>query len=218
MSDKVAVILSGSGVFDGSELHEAVALLMALAQCGQDYHCYAPDIDQIEVVDHLKQTAVPNEKRSVLQESARIARGKVLPLTEAVAHDVNAAFFPGGFGVAKQLSDFARSGDAMSVQEDVLAFGRAMVALHKPMGFMCIAPILMPHFYPQGIRCTVGDQGEVADAIAHMGGVHVVAQASEVVVDSKHLAASTPAYMLAEHPSEVLSAAQALVKHILTWL
>lgn len=217
MSVKVAVILSGCGVFDGSEIHESVSLLIALSAQGVAYQCYAPDRSQTEVIDHAKSLPT-DEQRSVLAESARIARGDVLPLTASVASKVDAAFFPGGFGVAKQLSDFAKQQADMTVQSDVLAFGRAMVAAKNPMGFMCIAPILMPHFYPKGIRVTLGRAGDEAKQLETMGAVHVQASASEVVVDEVHRAASTPAYMLAQQPHEILNAAQGLVAQVMSWV
>ena len=107
---KFAVILSGSGVYDGAELHEAVITLLTLDRAGVEYQCMAPDMPQMHVVNHLTGEVAEDENRNVLVEAARIARGNILDLAKANADDYDAVILPGGFAAAKNLSDFADNG------------------------------------------------------------------------------------------------------------
>ena len=70
---KIAVVLSGSGVYDGSEIHEAVLSLLAIEKHGAQWHCFAPNINQHHVINHIT-GAEMDTTRNVLIESARIAR------------------------------------------------------------------------------------------------------------------------------------------------
>ena len=136
---KVGVLLSGCGVFDGSEIHEAVLTLLTLDRAGAEIVCMAPNMDQAHVINHLTQE-VMNEKRNVLVESARIARGEIKDLQEVQAPDIDALIIPGGFGAAKNLSDFAFKGTAATVHPEVERLLNDMVAAGKPVGAICIAP------------------------------------------------------------------------------
>ena len=138
----VAVVLAGCGVYDGAEINEAVLTLLALEQQGADYQCFAPDIEQMHVVNHLTGEVMAGEKRNVLVEAARIARGNIKPVTEARVDQFDALLVPGGFGAAKNLSDFAVKGAAMTVQPDFLKFAQAMHTAGKPIGLICIAPTM----------------------------------------------------------------------------
>ncbi|WP_411359978.1 isoprenoid biosynthesis glyoxalase ElbB [Pseudidiomarina sp. YC-516-91] len=211
---KVAVLLSGSGVFDGAEVNEAVLTLLHITKQGASYQCFAPDIEQMHVVDHLRGEAA-GESRNVLVEAARIARGEVKPLSELNAADFDALILPGGFGVAKNFCDFAVNGADMQVNEQVLAVGKAFVAARKPAGYMCIAPVLLPHIYGQGVRVTIGNDSEVAGAIEKMGGKHVDCPVHDIVVDDNHRLVTTPAYMLAENLVDAEKGISKLVEKVL---
>ena len=211
---KVAVVLSGSGVFDGAEINEAVLTLLHITKQGASYQCFAPDIEQMHVVDHLRGEA-GGESRNVLVESARIARGEVKPLSELNAADFDALILPGGFGVAKNFCDFAVNGADMQVNEQVLAVGKAFVDARKPAGYMCIAPVLLPHIYGEGVRVTIGNDSEVADAIEKMGGKHVDCPVHDIVVDDDHRLVTTPAYMLAENLVDAEKGISKLVEKVL---
>ncbi|WP_411358066.1 isoprenoid biosynthesis glyoxalase ElbB [Pseudidiomarina salilacus] len=211
---KVAVLLSGSGVFDGAEINEAVLTLLHITKQGASYQCFAPDIEQMHVVDHLRGEA-GSESRNVLVESARIARGEVKPLSELNAADFDALVLPGGFGVAKNFCDFAVNGADMQVNEQVLAVGKAFVDARKPAGYMCIAPVLLPHIYGQGVRVTIGNDSEVAGAIEKMGGKHVDCPVHDIVVDDNHRLVTTPAYMLAENLVDAEKGISKLVEKVL---
>ena len=208
---KAAVILSGCGVFDGSEIHESVILLLTLEQENISYQCFAPNIEQTDVVNHLTNEPM-TEKRNVLVEAARITRGNIKDIKEANADDFDCAFYPGGFGAAKNLSDFAANGPNMTINADVLRFATAMKTAGKPQGFTCITPALITKIYGPGVAHTIGKDSDTAAAINAMGGKHVDCSVDEIVIDQQHKVVSTPAYMLANKMSDFSSAFKKLVK------
>jgi enhancing lycopene biosynthesis protein 2 len=211
----VAVILSGCGVFDGTEIHESVFTLLELEKNSASYQCFAPDIAQPQVVNHLTGDVVEGESRNVLVESARIARGNVKDIRQAKPEDFDALIFPGGFGAANNLSDFADKGADCTVNVDVLSFAKAMANSNKPIGFICISPTMIPQVYGSGIKATIGNDPDTAKAIEAMGGVHVECPVSEFVVDESRKVVSTPAYMLAGNMLEAYGGIQKLVAKVL---
>lgn len=214
----VAVLLSGCGVFDGSEIYEATLTMLRLDQNGVAYQCVAPDIDQMHVINHLTGEEMPGEKRNVLIEAARLARGEVLSLKEANAAEFDALILPGGFGAAKNLSDFAVKGAEAQVNPDVLAFARAFVEAGKPVGLVCIAPALAPLIFGEGVRCTIGNDADTAAAVKAMGGNHLECPVNDTVVDEDRKLITTPAYMLAGSISEASSGIFKLVDQIVQWV
>jgi len=194
---KVGVVLSGCGVMDGSEIHEAVCTLLALSQAGADYQCMAPNAPQMHVVDHLKGQPAAGQTRNVLAESAHIARGKIVPLDGVKVADYDAFIFPGGFGAAKNLCTFAIEGDNCSVQRDVERVVREAHATGKVLGFICIAPVIGAKVLGKqtGVKLTIGDDAETAAAINAMGAAHVPEPVTEALVDAENKVVSTPAYM-----------------------
>lgn len=211
---KVAVILSGCGVYDGSEIYESVLTLLRLSERGVEYQCMAPDIPQMHVINHLTGEEAAGESRNVLVEAARLARGEIISLAEAKPEDYDALVIPGGFGAAKNLSDFAVKGAEMTVQADVLAFSRAMHEAGKPVGLICIAPAMVPQIFGQGAECTIGNDAGTAEAITAMGGVHRDCPVEGTVFDSERKIYTTPAYMLAGNISEAASGIFKLVDEI----
>ncbi len=210
----IAVILSGCGVFDGTEIHESVFTLLEIEKKGASYQCFAPDIEQAQVINHI--TGKPmDEVRNVLVESARIARGNVKDVKYANARDFDALIFPGGFGAAKNLSDFATAGADCQVNNDVLNFSQSMVKDGKPIGFICISPAMIPVIYGRGAKGTIGNDADSAKAIEGMGGVHVECPVSEFVVDDERKIVSTPAYMLAGNMMEAQDGIKKLVLKVL---
>ncbi|RUO38145.1 isoprenoid biosynthesis protein ElbB [Aliidiomarina shirensis] len=212
---KVAILLSGSGVYDGAEINEVVLTLLHIEKQGASYECFAPNISQLHHINHLNGEETP-ETRNVLQESARIVRGNVKPLDELNEADFDALILPGGFGVAKNFCNFALNGEDMSVNKEVLAICKAFAEANKPSGYLCIAPVLMPHVFGKGVKATVGNDKDVAEAINNMGGEHVECPVNDIVVDNTHKTASTPAYMLAQSVSEAESGIEKLVAHVLS--
>jgi enhancing lycopene biosynthesis protein 2 len=214
MSKKVAVILSGCGVYDGAEIHESVIALLRLSQRGAQVQCFAPDMAQHHVVNHLTGQEMA-ESRNVLVESARIARGQVRDVRELQAADFDALVIPGGFGAAKNLSDFAFKGASCSVQPDVLAAARGFAEAHKPVGLICIAPAMAARIYGAGVHCTIGHDPDTAAKLADMGAEHVECPVEDIVVDEARKLVTTPAYMLARSLAEAASGINKLVDRVL---
>ncbi|MBL7046174.1 MAG: isoprenoid biosynthesis glyoxalase ElbB [Candidatus Marinimicrobia bacterium] len=215
---KVGVVLSGCGVYDGAEIHESVITLLALDRAGVEILCMAPDVDQMHVINHLTGEVSEGETRNVLVESARIARGDVVDMSTVTSDDIDAIIFPGGFGAAKNLCDFAVKGTDCTVHPEVLRLTKEMVAAKKPVGVVCIAPALMAKVMEDSdisVDLTIGTDEETAGAIETMGASHVACPVSEFVVDRENKIVSTPAYMLGERISEVAKGIEKLVKEIL---
>ena len=210
---KIAVILSGSGVFDGTEIHEAVLALHAIEQQGASWHCFAPNIDQHHVINHQTGEEMP-ENRNVLVEAARIARGNIDDIANLNPADYDAVLLPGGFGAAKNLSDFAFAGAGCEVDPEVLRTCQGFAKEEKPAGFLCIAPALIPVIYGPGAKGTIGNDPDTAHAFNRMGGEHINCPVDEYVLDQKRRILSTPAYMLASSISEAASGINKLVKEL----
>lgn len=191
---KFAVILAGSGVFDGAEIHEATMTLYAIVKQGATYEIFAPDIDQHHVVNHITGEEM-NEKRNVLVESARIARGKISPLSKFDANNFDALILPGGFGVAKNLSDFAFKGADCIVNSEVEKAIIETNKLNKPIGALCISPAIVAKVL-KGAKVTIGSDEGTAKAIEAMGSTNEVTSHGEVIVDKKFKIYTTPCYML----------------------
>ena len=215
MKKKIGVVLSGCGVYDGSEIHEAVLTLLAIDRNGAEAVCMAPDMELLEI-DHLAGQPT-GAKRNVLTESARIARGKITDIAKVKAVDLDAIIFPGGFGAAKNLCDFAVKGADASVQPEVARLLKEMAAAKKPIGAICIAPALIAavlgkEYAPE---VTIGNDAGTAAAINATGSVHQNCQVRELVVDSKNLIVTTPAYMLAGCISEAAEGIEKAVKAVI---
>ncbi len=214
MNKKVAIILSGCGVFDGAEINETVLTALSLDQLGAQVEYFAPDINQHHVLNHLTGEEMP-EQRNVLVESARITRGKSRDILELKAADFDAVILPGGFGVAKNLSDFAFKGADCRVQEDTLQAILQFKSARKPVGLICISPALSAKIFGEGVRCTIGDDADTAAAITQMGGEHQDCAVDGIVVDEKNRLVTTPAYMLAQSISEAAKGIHKLVEQVL---
>src|SRR5699024_8876927 len=214
MNKKVAIILSGCGVFDGAEINETVLTALSLDQLGAQVEYFAPVINQHHVLNHLTGEEMP-EQRNVLVESARITRGKSRDLRELKAADFDAVILPGGIGVAKHLSVSAFRGDDCRVQEDILQAILQFKEVKKPVGLICISPALSAKIFGEGVRCTIGDDADTAAAITQMGGVHQDCAVDGIVVDEKNRLVTTPAYMLAQSISEAAKGIHKLVEQVL---
>ncbi|RFD28994.1 isoprenoid biosynthesis protein ElbB [Pseudomonas sp. GL93] len=214
MSKKIAVILSGCGVYDGAEIHESVITLLRLDQRGAQVECFAPDVAQLHVINHLTGEEMP-ESRNVLVESARIARGAVKDIGEANVADFDALIVPGGFGAAKNLSNFAVKGAGCSINPQVLALAEAFAEAGKPVGLICISPALAAKIYGPGVTCTIGNDADTAAALDKMGATHVECTVEDIVEDQARKLVSTPAYMLGKNISEVASGINKLVDRVL---
>lgn len=206
---KFAIILSGCGVQDGAEIHESVMAMLAVELAGAKFQLFAPNINQSRVVNHLDGSLM-NETRNVLIESARIARGAIKPLADYQQQDFDAILFPGGFGVAINLSSFANDGNDMTVLQEVKRAVQTTYAAGKPIGAMCIAPVVIAKILKIG-EITIGNDTETAKAINHFGARHVNADKGEVIADDKHRIYTTPCYMLESKLTDIFVGAQNLV-------
>lgn len=216
MTDKpltIGVILSGCGVYDGAEIHESVLTLLAIVRQGARYQCYAPDIAQHHVIDHRSGKEMP-ETRNVLTESARIARGDIRDLGTFAVSDVDALILPGGFGAAKNLSDFAFAGANCTVQPVVAGAVRAMVAAGKPVGALCIAPAVLARILGD-VQVTIGQDQDTAAAIEKMGARHILTNHGEVVIDQPHKVVTSPCYMLDANMAQIADGADHAVAALL---
>lgn len=211
----VGVLLSGCGVYDGTEIHESVITLLALERNGAGAICMAPDMDQHHVVNHLTgQTS--EEKRNVLVESARIARGEIMDVKQIRTADLDALIMPGGFGAAKNLSDFAIKGNEAEVHPEVRRIISEMADAGKPIGAICISPaVLAKVLEDRHPQVTIGNDLGTAEAIESMGGRHTVCDVTEILVDSENKLVTTPAYMIGPSISKVAEGIEKLINKVL---
>ncbi|MBM9538165.1 isoprenoid biosynthesis glyoxalase ElbB [Desulfobulbus alkaliphilus] len=209
----IAVILSGCGHQDGAEIHEATLTLWAIHKNGADFQCYAPDIKQHHVINHITSEEM-NEQRNVLIESARIARGKIASLDSFSADSVDALILPGGFGAAKNLSSYAFDGAKCTVQADVTKAVQEMHAAGKPIGALCIAPVILARILGD-VTLTIGQDSGTADNLAAMGAKHVATLQGEIAIDPGRKIVSTPCYMLDSRIDQIADGADSVVKAIL---
>ncbi|ESN98109.1 hypothetical protein HELRODRAFT_114003 [Helobdella robusta] len=222
LNAKVAVVLSGCGCNDGSEIHEASACLVHLSRGKADVAVFAPDIDQYHVIDHVKGMPMEGEKRNVLKESARIARGQIQPITSLRSSIFDAVIFPGGFGAAKNLSSFAFDGPKFTVDKEVERVLKDFHSSKKPIGLCCIAPILAAKVL-KGCEVTLGfdkqdDQWPHSGACAvvrDLGSKHVDCSVVEAYVDRKNLLVTTPAFMGTAYLHEVFDGIGKMIQKVL---
>lgn len=213
---KIAVILSGCGYLDGAEIREAVLSLYYLDQKGAEVSIFAPDITQRDVVNHLTGEA-KEETRNVLEESARIARGKVAPLSELNAADFDGLVIPGGFGVAKNLSDLALEGPNATVLPEFSAAVRAFYDAKKPIGAICITPAVVAAILKgEGIKLTIGDDAGTAGAIKALGNQHIDCATDNSVVDAENNVFSCSAYMREDSISDVAIGIEQVVDAVIS--
>lgn len=215
MKKKVAVILSGCGVFDGSEIYESVLTLLYLDQAGADVQCFAPDIEQMHVINHFTGEVAERESRNVLIESARLARGEIKDLATANVEDFDAVILPGGFGAAKNLCDFAIKGADLAVNADLVRFIQSVHVAGKPVGLMCIAPAMVGRLFGDSVRFTIGSDPKTAAAIESTGAVHEPCSVNNICIDGEKNVVTTPAYMLAERISDAAIGIEKLVQTVL---
>ena len=215
---KVGVVLSGCGVNDGAEIHESVITMLALDRAGAEMVLMAPNIDQLHVINHATGEEIEGESRNVLVESARIARGEIKDIVDVTSEDIDALIFPGGFGVAKNLCDYAMAGADCSVNPDVFRLVSEVHSAEKPIGVICISPAMMGKVMEkmgEKVSLTIGNDEQTANDLTTMGAKHVTCPVQEIVVDKDKKVVSTPAYMLAGRISEAADGIEKLVKEVI---
>ena len=210
---KIAVVLAGNGVYDGAEIHEATLTLLAIARNGAQYQCFAPDVYQAHVINHLTGEEM-SEKRNVLVEAARIARGNIKPLSEYNAKDFDAIIFPGGFGAAKNLCTFAFDGVDCKVNPYVERAVSTTVAEGKPIGALCISPVVITKILGD-VKVTIGQDEATLQAIEKLGGKHEKTDHGQIVVDENYKVVTTPCYMLDATITQIADGTENVVRKIL---
>ena len=217
---RIGVCLSGCGVNDGAEIHESVITALTLDRSGAEIIYTAPDVKQTKVINHITGDEM-NEIRNVLVESARIARGDITDLAQLTSDDMDALLFPGGFGAALNLCDFALKGADCHIHPEVKRIIWEMLAENKPLGFICIAPALFARAVKNAdmtAKITIGNDQATADQIEKLGSQHEICSVDDCIVDEENKIVSTPAYMLAGNISEAASGIEKLVHQIMKWV
>ena len=217
---RIGVCLSGCGVNDGAEIHESVITALTLDRAGAEIIYTAPDVEQTKVVNHLTGEDL-NETRNVLVESARIARGDITDLAQLTSDDMDALLFPGGFGAALNLCDFALKGADCHIHPEVKRIIQEILVAQKPLGFICIAPALFARAVKNAdmtAKITIGNDQAIADQIEKLGSQHEICSVDDCIVDEENKIVSTPAYMLAGNISEAASGIEKLVHQIMKWV
>lgn len=218
MTKRVAVVLSGCGFLDGAEIHESVLTLLHLHKQGVEPVCFAPNIPQAGVTNHLSQKPA-DQTRNVLEESARIARTEVQDLKDLNGADYDALIFPGGFGAALNLCDFGKKGADCEILEDVARVITEFSNNNKPLGFICIAPALGAKVLgSKGVKLTIGTDADTATQIEKLGAKHTNCAVDEICEDEALKVVSTPAYMLGKTPLEVESGIAKCVQTLCRWI
>ncbi len=205
-----AIVLSGCGVYDGSEIHEAVMTMLAIDKNHCQYSIFAPDILQFHVINHLSGDEMA-ETRNVLVESARIARGKIESIDKLNVNDFDGIIFPGGFGAAKNLSTYAFKGIDCDVNSSIAEIIQNFHFAKKPIGGLCISPVLLSKVIPH-CTVTIGDDVNTAHDIDGMGGTHIISKHGEAVVDSNNKIVTSACYMLEASIGQIFDDADAVVK------
>lgn len=216
MKKHIAIVLSGCGVYDGSEIYESTLTFLALEHHGCTYQCFAPNIPQTKVVNHLTGEVVEGETRNVLVESARLCRGEIKDLKELNRDDFDALIIPGGFGAASNLSDFAEKGAEATINPEVYRVIRSFADKKMPVGFICIAPSLVPMVYKKGVQVTIGNDKETAATLNQMGAIHQLCEVDDFIVDMVKNVVSTPAFMLANSITEAQTGIDNLVTEVIS--
>lgn len=211
---RIAVMLGGCGRMDGTEIQEAVLTLLSISQANHEYQCFSLDIDQHHVTNHLTNEIV-NESRNMLIESARIARGDVKDLAALDIDQYDGLIIPGGNGVASNLFSFAIEGEHYHVNQVLAEKCRLFTKHNKPVGFICIAPIMIPEIYDFSVEMTVGNDPEIIKLVQKKGAVHHICSTDQICVDKAHKIISTPAYMLANNIFEVYTGINQLVHQVI---
>lgn len=213
---RVGVVLSGCGVYDGAEIHEATLVLYFLDRAGAQAICMAPDMVQHHVVNHVTGEVSEGERRNVLVESARLARGHIDDLATVHVEQLDALILPGGFGAAKNLSSVAFKGPEADVHAPLASLIRGMHAAGKPIGALCIAPtVVAAALAGQGVLLTIGTDAETAGNIEKLGNRHQESTADSIVVDESNKVVSTAAYMCAAGIAEAGEGIEKLVDRVL---
>lgn len=203
---KIGILLSGCGVYDGSEIQEAVLAMLAVKEAGHDYVCISVDKPQHHVINHLTGEAMP-EERNMMIESARIARGAVQSIRDVHPADIDAVILPGGFGAAKNFTTWAFKGPEADILPEVKLFLVNMSNVGKPICALCVSPVVVAKALEGSAihpSLTLGTQAEKSpyDIAAFSAGLRKTGAEVyekgilELNIDTENRIVSAPCYML----------------------
>lgn len=210
---KIAIILSGCGVYDGAEIHESVMTMLAITKQGAEYEIYAPNREQHHVVNHITGEEM-SEKRNILIESARIARGNIKPLEELNVQNIDAVIFPGGFGVAKNFCNYAFKGADYTISKDIEIVITDAVNAKIPVGALCISPVLLAKAL-KNPKITIGNDANTSAHIEQQGAIHEITNKDGVAIDENYKLVTAPCYMLEATVADIAAGAENVVQAIL---
>ena len=210
---KIGVLLSGNGVYDGAEIHEAVLTLLAIEEMGWESVCLSIDRPQHHVINHLTGESM-EESRNMLVEAARIARGNIQNISEIQPADIDALVIPGGFGSAKNFSSWAFEGPAGSILPEVKLLLVNLVNVGKPIVALCVSPVVVAlALQGSGIQPQLSlgstQEGSPYDITAFNAGINQTGASTEektireVLVDTQNRIICAPCYMMNASLSEV---------------
>ena len=212
---QIGILLSGCGNMDGSEIHEATLTLLFVDQAGARATCMAPDMPMKETMDHPR-GEVTGESRNVLTEAGRIARGAIVPITDIQVEELDALIIPGGAGPVKNLSDYAEKGKELTLRDDVTQLIRAFHDAGKPIGAICIAPVVLAKaLADKKPVVTIGNDEATAANIESFGAEHQVQPVGGICIDEKNRLVTTPAYMIGPGISDIAKGIERLVKAVI---
>jgi len=210
----IGVVLSGCGVYDGSEIHEATLTLYFLNRAGARAVCLAPEME-FSVIDHAVRAPM-GCTRNVRTEAARLARGPVADIATVDPATLDGLILPGGIGAVTNLCNFAIKGSQATVQPAVAGFIRAMHAAGKPLGAMCIAPVVLALVLgAEHPELTIGNDAKTAGLLEETGARHVICGVDDICLDAARNLVSTPAYMLGPGIADIAKGIEKLVATVL---
>ncbi|ART63789.1 isoprenoid biosynthesis glyoxalase ElbB [Kushneria marisflavi] len=216
MKKRVAVVISGCGWLDGTDVQEMTMVLLRLDQLGLEWSCFAPDVVQHHVIDHTSGEPMDSVNRHAMVESCRMVHERIYPLDKLQAKEFGAVIIPGGHGAINQLSDFAVSGSSMQVLEQLVGQLYEFHESRKPIALVGMAALLVPRLFEQAIPVTLGQSAELSGTISAMGGLHKSAGVGEIVVDIEHRVLTTPGWLMGKRPSDVAQGIFKLVERVNT--
>lgn len=225
---KIGVLLSGCGVFDGAEIHEATLALLAIAENGGEAVCFAPDKDQLHVINHMTGDEM-DEKRNVLIESARIARGDIQPISEISPDSFDALVIPGGFGAAKNLNTWALKGPDSEIDESVKKIILATHKAGKPIAGLCMGPtVIAKALQDSGVKSTLTmgtteekspyDIKGMSEGLETVGAVAEMKTVREIAVDEKNKIVSAPCYLMEATIVDIRNNTKKAIDQLFKWL
>lgn len=203
---KIGVLLSGSGVYDGSEIQEAVLTLLAIEEIEAEAICISIDKPQHHVINHLNGEEM-NDSRNMLIESARIARGNIKNINDVSPNDIDAMVIPGGFGAAKNFTSWAFNGSDGEILPEVKLLLVNLINIGKPIAALCVSPVVLAKALEGSTitpTLTIGTDKEPSpyditaftDGLQKTGMQTEMKSVREINIDVKNKIISAPCYMM----------------------